>query len=81
MNFILYCMIYGKISQRGQVVIPKKIREEKNIQPGDTVKFIIKGEDLVIEKLESSKNVSLTTILKKIKFKDNIVSELRDEWE
>ncbi|MHA1673028.1 MAG: hypothetical protein ACTSYI_05320, partial [Promethearchaeota archaeon] len=27
MNFILYCMIISKISKRGQIVIPKKIRD------------------------------------------------------
>jgi len=81
MNFILYYMIYGKVGQRGQVVIPKKIREEKNIHPGDTVQFHLEGENVVIKKLELTDGLTIIDILKHVNFEDNLVKQLRNEWE
>ena len=81
MNFILVNMIYGKIGQRGQVVIPKKIRDKKKFRPGDTVKFFFKNDDLVIEKMESTADLSVAAILRRINFEDGLVEKLRSEWE
>lgn len=73
-------MIYGKVGQRGQVVIPKKIREEKGIQPGDTLIFSITGDDIIIKKLDPVENVSLVDLLKSISYEDGFVEKLRSEW-
>ncbi len=74
-------MNYGKVGQRGQVVIPKKIREAKGILPGDTVKFLIKDNQILVEKLEPTDQLSLTDILTRIHFEEHLVENLRREWE
>jgi len=37
------------LSTKGQLVIPSKIRRALHLQPGDTVKFALEGQRLVIE--------------------------------
>lgn len=39
----------AKVTTKGQVTIPKKIREKLNIQPGDFVLFVRKGNEVVIK--------------------------------
>ena len=45
-----------KVGERGQVTIPKEIRDEEKIRPGDRIEFVEneKGE-LIIEKEKDSK--------------------------
>jgi len=39
----------SKVTIKGQVTIPKKIREKLNIQPSDFVLFVRKGNEVVIK--------------------------------
>jgi len=39
----------SKVTIKGQVTIPKKIREKLNIKPSDFVLFVRKGNDVVIK--------------------------------
>jgi len=39
----------ARITIKGQVTIPKKIREKLNIQPSDFVLFVRKGNEVVIK--------------------------------
>lgn len=39
----------AKVTIKGQVTIPKKIREKLNIQPSDFVLFVWKGNEVVIK--------------------------------
>ncbi|MDY7080839.1 MAG: AbrB/MazE/SpoVT family DNA-binding domain-containing protein [Halobacteria archaeon] len=39
-----------KLSEKGQVTIPKKYRERFGLKPGDEVKFEVKGGELVVRK-------------------------------
>jgi len=39
----------AKVTVKGQVTIPKKIREKLNIQPSDFVLFVRKGNEVVIK--------------------------------
>jgi len=38
-----------KVTTKGQVTIPKKIREKLNIKPSDFVLFVRKGNEVVIK--------------------------------
>ena len=42
-----------KVGERGQVTIPKDIRDEENIQSGDEVEFYNENGELVIKKKEN----------------------------
>lgn len=41
--------IEATIGQRGQVVIPKPVREAFNLRPGMSVRFSVEGDRIVIE--------------------------------
>ena len=45
----------GKIGTRGQVTIPKEVREDEELEPGDHVVIWKENGRLVIEKLDLNK--------------------------
>jgi len=54
-----------KMSTKGQIVIPKRLREELGLQPGDPLAMAVDGERLILRKItlddilqESTKNYS-----------------------
>ena len=73
-------MNVGKMSKKGQIVIPKEIRERFGIKPGDAVIFKIQGNKVIIEKIQEK----MSEILKNSKPIENSIEfqkKLRDEWE
>ena len=73
-------MNVGKMSKKGQIMIPKEIRERFGIKPGDDVIFKIQGNKVIIEKIQEK----MSEILKNSKPVDNSLEfqkKLRDEWE
>jgi AbrB family looped-hinge helix DNA binding protein len=73
-------MNVGKMSKKGQIVIPKEIREKFGILPGDAVIFRVQGNKIIIEKI----NQKMSEILVNSKpVKDSIEFQrvLREEWE
>lgn len=47
----------SKIGARGQITIPKKIRETLQIQPGDTVCYLVEQDGVRIKKMGSIKDI------------------------
>ena len=47
----------SKIGARGQVTIPKEIRETLQIQPGDTVCYLVEQDGVRIKKMGSIKDI------------------------
>ncbi|OGP50633.1 MAG: hypothetical protein A2Y79_07035 [Deltaproteobacteria bacterium RBG_13_43_22] len=43
-------MIVAKVTSKGQVTIPKKVREKLGVHPGEEVGFEEKGEHILIKK-------------------------------
>ena len=75
-------MIFGKLSKRGQIVIPKKIRDLTNIEAGDTVKFSIKENQIILEKIDPIEGDSIVEFLKRGEsFDKDLVRHLRSEWD
>ncbi len=73
-------MNIGKMSKKGQIVIPKNIRERFEIKPGDAVIFKIQGDKIVLEKIQERMSEILKNskpVEKSIEFQ----TRLRDEWE
>ena len=77
-------MIIGTsiISEKGQVTIPKEIRDKLGIVQGDRLVFDLKGNEIIIKKTGTNK---VSKILKNQKpWKISSVEfqrKLRDEWE
>ena len=42
-------MIGSKLTAKGQITIPKRIREKLNLEPGDRVLFIEREGEIVLE--------------------------------
>jgi len=73
-------MNIGKLSKKGQIVIPKEIRDKFGIKPGDAVIFKIQGEKVILEKIQEKMSdilINSEPIEKSLDFQ----RKLRDEWE
>ena len=73
-------MNVGKISKKGQIVIPKEIRDRFEIKPGDAVIFRIQGNKVIMDKIQERMSEILKNsnpVEKSLEFQE----KLRDEWE
>jgi len=73
-------MNIGKLSKKGQIVIPKEIREKFGIKPGDAVIFKIQGDKVILERIQEKMSdilINSEPIEKSLDFQ----RKLRDEWE
>jgi len=73
-------MNIGKLSKKGQIVIPKEIREKFGIKPGDAVVFKIQGDKVILERIQEKMSdilINSEPIEKSLEFQ----RKLRDEWE
>lgn len=70
---------YVKIGERGQIVIPKEIRDKENIQPEDRLKLIdLDGEIIIkVEKQERQAELRALELLKKAKLTEKDWQEIR----
>ncbi len=49
------CVVVATVTSKGQVTIPKDIRDRLGIRPGDHIEFVESGEGYVVQKrLETS---------------------------
>lgn len=47
-------MIVAKVLEKGQIVIPKKVRKKVNVAPGDKVEVRVTEQGIVISPLKKS---------------------------
>lgn len=47
----------GKVGSKGELFIPKKIREKLGLKPGKKVKYKIEEERLIVEPIESIEDI------------------------
>ncbi len=53
------------IGEKGQVVIPKPLREEFNLNPNDMVEFDQEGDKIVVKKVSSKDPIKIFLEIKK----------------
>lgn len=72
----------GSVTTKGQVTIPKEVRDALGLREGDRVLFILEGERAVIRKVSGQR---LTEILRRQKPWPEaslaFQKRLREEWE
>ena len=52
---ILYSVeVAGTVSSKGQITIPKHVREALGIEPGDPLEFEVRGREFVVRKKSKS---------------------------
>jgi len=72
----------SSISSKGQVTIPKKIREELGIKEGDKVIFLLDGDRAIIKKINEQKLSNILSKQKKWPI-DSLEYQrrIREEWQ
>ena len=70
----------GKISSKGQVVIPKQLRDLAGLKTGDRVIFKMNDNTITIEKVDATPESMVNLLKKGNPFPKNLVNKLRDEW-
>ena len=70
---------YVKIGERGQIVIPKEIRDKENLQPEDRLKLInLDGEIIIkVEKQERHAELRALELLKRAKLTEKDWQEIK----
>ncbi len=43
------------VSEKGQITIPKEIRDLLNVKPGDKIAFVSKGADIIVKKARTKR--------------------------
>jgi len=72
-------MYTSKVSTRGQIVIPKKIRKDLNIHKNDEIAFIEKENVVILKKLDSDPYRAILGVLDK-KASEQEIKELKKVW-
>ena len=71
----------SQVSSKGQVTIPKEIREALGITEGDRVIFETDGNHVTLRKVSGEKLSQILTLRKPWNIKSlDYQKELRDEW-
>lgn len=59
------------ISQKGQIVVPKEIRDKLNLKPSDSLKVTLGGKNIIVEPLTPlDKFIGMFSVKKPITKKD-----------
>jgi AbrB family looped-hinge helix DNA binding protein len=74
-------MIAAKVSEKGQVVIPKEMRDKLRIKPGDTVIFKMVGGQLVVERVIERRMKDILKAGKPVESSVEFQRRLREEWQ
>ena len=52
--FLYSVEVAGTVSSKGQITIPKHVREALGIEPGDPLEFEVRGREFVVRKKSKS---------------------------
>jgi len=69
------------MSTKGQVVIPKNIREQVGLKEGDALVFKVAGNAIQIEKMPNQSESMVELLRRGQPFPKDLVRTLRKEWE
>ena len=67
----------GKVGKKGELYIPKKVRESIDLKPGDEVLVEVRGKELIIRKKRSIVDVLMEEPVSKVSVEE--LREVRDK--
>ena len=71
---------YVKVGERGQIAIPKEMREKEGIEPKQIVRLLDVGGEIIVRPQKRKKHEDrILEILKKIKLKDKDWEDIKRE--
>ena len=71
---------YVKVGERGQIAIPKEMREKEGIEPKQIVRLLDVGGEIVVRPQKIKKHEDkILEILKKVKLKDKDWEDIKKE--
>lgn len=68
------------VTQKGQITLPKELRERFGIEEGDQVEVTRKGEDIVVRKVKRDFETALGS-WSDLDLNEDLFRKLRGEWE
>jgi antitoxin PrlF len=69
------------VSEKGQVTIPKQVRNLLGVKPGDRIVFVSKGTDVIVRKAKTKKLSELLSEQKPLRIPSiTFQRKLRKEW-
>jgi AbrB family looped-hinge helix DNA binding protein len=74
-------MIAARVGRKGQVVVPKEIRDKLKIRPGDAIVFKMVGGKLIVERVIERRMKDILKAGKPVEPSVKFQRRLRDEWE
>ena len=80
MKYLRLCMITSKVSKKGQIVLPKELREKLNLSTGDLIVFREEGGKIILEVLHESL-IQVLESCKPFEKSTKYQQKLREEWE
>jgi AbrB family looped-hinge helix DNA binding protein len=70
----------AKVSSKGQIVIPKEIREKMGISPGEKVIVMTRNEEIILKKTRKLSLEEISERIEKIARKEKVdIDKLIDE--
>ena len=72
-------IVAAKISSKGQITLPKKVRKYLQVQSGDTLIFEVQGKNLMIRKSSSVEQMFDSLPPLKNKFKKDLPVDIARE--
>ena len=61
-----------KVSGKGQIVIPKEVREKLDIKAGEKLAVIVKDDDIILRKIEKLNLFEISSRISSVVEKENI---------
>ncbi len=70
-------MIVGRVGKKGELYIPKKVRDLADLKPGDEILVEVRGKKLIIKKKPSIADLLMEEAVAKVSVEE--LREIRDK--
>jgi AbrB family looped-hinge helix DNA binding protein len=72
-------MITAKITEKGEITLPRRVRQALNVKPGERVQFIVGDESVVLRPVVTSRVAKLAGSLRQYARPGEEASQVRSQ--